>query len=66
MAKPFTEEELVIMKGKYASLGRKHGVSLNYVKQIAEGERETNTPLSKKILTDVESTIEFFTPTETE
>jgi len=62
MAKPFTEEELERMKGKYASLGRKHCVSLNYIKQIAQGERPTNTLVAKKIYKDVEYIIDFFTP----
>lgn len=66
MENPFTEEQLEIMSGKYASLAKKHGVSTSYVQQIAFGQRETNTALAKKILADITATINFFTPKVTQ
>ncbi len=62
MSEHFTEDELTLMKGKYASLARKYDVTTTYVKLIADGKRKSNSKLSKLIFSDIRSTIELFTP----
>ena len=62
MSKHFTEEELALLKGKYASLARKYKSTTTYVKLLAHGDRKLNTQLSKMIFEDIQKTIELFRP----
>lgn len=62
MRQHFTEEELALMKGKYASLARKYQSTTTYVKLLAQGKRKLNTKLSKLIFGDVQKTIALFRP----
>ncbi len=62
MSEHFTEDELTLMKGKYASLARKYDITTTYVKLIADGKRKSNSKLSKLVFIDIRSTIELFRP----
>ena len=62
MSKPFTEKELTLMKGKYASLARKYNTTTAYVKMIANGKREHNSKLARMVFKDIGNIIKLFTP----
>ncbi len=64
MGKHFTEKDLVLMKGKYASLARKYNTTTAYVKMIANGEREHNSKLSNMIHKDIGKIILLFAPVD--
>ncbi len=58
----FTQEELLLLKGKYASLARKYKSTTTYVQMLALGERQLNTQLARMIYDDIKRTITLFTP----
>ncbi len=58
----FTQEDLLLLKGKYASLARKYKSTTTYVQMLAEGERQVNTPLARSIYADIERIINLFKP----
>ncbi len=66
MSEHFTKEELLLMKGKYASLARKYQSTTTYVKMIAQGERQLNTKLAKMIFEDIHKIIQLFQPLSNE
>ncbi len=62
MSKQFTEKELALMKGKYASLARKYNTTTSYVKMIANGDRDHNSKLAKMVHNDIGNIVKLFTP----
>ncbi len=62
MSQYFAQEDLLLLKGKYASLARKYQSTTTYVKMIAEGKRQLNTRLAKRIYKDIQECINLFTP----
>lgn len=62
MSEHFTQYELMLLKGKYASLARKYDVTTTYVKLITHGQRQLNSKLSKLIFEDINRIIELFRP----
>lgn len=53
----FTKEQLKCIKR--VTLGKKHGVTGEYVGQILRGEKEANTDVAKAILEDARKIIEL-------
>lgn len=59
---PFTESELKLLKSSYSQIARKHHMDSSYVAKIAKGDRATNTDISKLILQDLQTQLDFLTP----
>lgn len=59
---PFIDEDLKLLRANFSRLGRKHGVSGQYVGQIAGGKRAANTQTAKNILKDLRILLTFLKP----
>ena len=57
--RPFTEEEVEILRGSFARIGRKHQTSGIYVGLIASGERGANSEKAKAILKDLKELLKL-------
>lgn len=59
----FSEEDKAKLKGSLSKIARKHKCSITYVTMVMNGERNLNTKLSKKISEDLQTLLDFLTPT---
>ena len=51
--KPFTDQEIQLLKGNYEKIAQKHSVSRQYVRMIVIGEKPVKNHKAKQIFTDL-------------
>lgn len=55
--KPFTESQIELLRGNYATIADNHDVDRSYVSRIASGNRSVSSKKSKKILEDLQKIV---------
>ncbi|MEO2064456.1 MAG: hypothetical protein ABGW97_15845 [Christiangramia sp.] len=63
--KPFSNEDLELLRRSFTRIGEKHGTTGVYVGQIAAGKRAVKTEVAKAILADLKELLQILKPGST-
>jgi len=58
--RPFDEKELSLLRGNYAKVARKYGVTKEYVHYLASGKKKANNQKAKDIINDLTRLLAVF------
>jgi len=59
---PFTNEQFRVIKKSFSLLAKKHGVTYQYVRVIALGERPAESKKARAILNDLKNIYQTLSP----
>lgn len=60
--RPFTDEDLELLRGSFSRIGKNHGVTGMYVGQIAAGSKAAKSKVAKAILAALKELLQVLKP----